>query len=263
LNAVIEGAQRTLARTATVTWRLDGATAFGRAHAPVFAHGSFDFRSARGTEIIDLPELPRQEPGTENAIFLPAQLYLQPKGTTGSVLPRGKQWLSVTPAASESVQRNFPQFLGQAEGVNPLLLLDEVAWGATTAVPMGRRVISGVPLHEYAVSVDLAQALSRTTGPGADTLGLAIQEQLTALGSGRSSGEPKVPVSAWVDDAGQLVQVQAALPGTGEGTALMTVRSFGTAVPAQPPAASAVLDIRSLTPSGERENNGGGDSDGA
>jgi hypothetical protein len=44
---------------------------------------------------------------------------------------------------------------------------------------------------------------------------------------------------------------------------LIGVRAFGGQAPISAPAASLVIDIGSLVPSGERESNGGGDSDGA
>jgi hypothetical protein len=112
--------------------------------------------------------------------------------------------------------------------------------------------------------VDLARALSGATGPAAPASSLAIQEQLTAVGSGQSSStSPTVPILVWIDRAGRVVQLQASLPGAGEGTAVVTVRSFGDAVRIAAPPPTQVIDITSLSPSGERENNGGGDSDGA
>ncbi|HEV3230020.1 MAG TPA: hypothetical protein VGY97_11130 [Solirubrobacteraceae bacterium] len=255
---------KTLAQTATVSFRWDGARVFGPARAPVYGQGQFDFRSGRGSLVIDLPELRHQEPGTEHALLLPAQVFLQPKATATAVLPRGKPWLLATISGSESVKRNFPQFVGQVEGVNPVFLVDELSWGATAAQSLGGRRISGVPLHEYRVSVDLARALSGATGPAAPASSLAIQEQLTAVGSGQSSStSPTVPILVWIDRAGRVVQLQASLPGAGEGTAVVTVRSFGDAVRIAAPPPTQVIDITSLSPSGERENNGGGDSDGA
>jgi hypothetical protein len=58
------------------------------------------------------------------------------------------------------------------------------------------------------------------------------------------------------------VQLEGELPGSGTGTALVELSSFGTGAPVSLPAAAQVVGIGSLTPSGERENNGGGDSDG-
>jgi hypothetical protein len=42
----------------------------------------------------------------------------------------------------------------------------------------------------------------------------------------------------------------------------MTLCCFGEPVEVSAPAQARVVDLSALTPSGERENNGGGDSDG-
>jgi hypothetical protein len=265
LDGVPAAAARTLSQTAAVGFRLEGAQVFGPVHAPVFGQGAFDFSSGRGSVVIDLPEARHQEPGTEHVIFFPTRVYLQPKGGALAVLPKGKRWLSATIAGSESVNRNFPQFVGQVEGVNPMLLLAELAWGAATSVPLGpgRQIVDHVPAQRYRVSVDLTRALSAASGPGAAALGQAIQEQLTALSSGSSSARsPSVSILTWVDRAGRVVQMQTSLPGAGEGTELAAVSYFGTKPQLAIPPPSQVVDITALTPSGERENNGGGDTDG-
>jgi hypothetical protein len=258
-NGVPAAAARTLTLRAAIGIELDGAQAFGPVHAPVYATGPFDLAAGKGTEEIDLPEIKRQEPGTEHAIFLPTLAYLQPRGTR---LPRGKRWLSASIAGSESVNRNFPQFVGQVEGLNPMLLLGELAWGTTASMPLGpgRQIVDHVPAQRYRVSVDLTEALSHASGPAAAALGQAIQQQLTALGSG---GSRTVSIEAWVDGAGRVVEMKTSVPGTGEGSDLVAVSYFGRKVDVRTPPASQVIDISALTPSGERENNGGGDSDGA
>ncbi len=209
--------------------------------------------------MVDLPEIKHQEPGTEHAVFLPSRVYLQPKAGALRVLPRGKRWLSASVAGSESVSVNFPQFVAQIEGVSPLLLLNELEGGATRAVALGpgRQIVDHVPAMRYRVSVDLARALAALHGPAAAALAQAIQEQLTA-GGGRESFD----VLTWVDHQGRIVQMRARLPGTGEGTELIALSYFGSPVRVVAPPADQVVDITSLTPSGERENNGGGDTDG-
>jgi hypothetical protein len=259
LHGVPAAAARTLTQRALIGWRLDGAQVFGPVRAAVYGQGQFDLEAGRGNEQIDLPEIGHQEPGTERAIFLPSRVYLQPKRGAVAVLPRGKLWLSATIAGSEAVTRNFPQFVAQVEGVNPLLLLAELEWGAIDAVPLGsgRQIVDHVPAQRYRVSVDLQRALAGASGPAAPALSEAIQEQLTG-GHGTGTFE----VTTWVDHAGRVVQMQAKLPGTGEGTELLALSYFGAAVHVTEPRPAQVLDFTSLTPAGERENNGGGDTDG-
>ena len=141
-------------------------------------------------------------------------------------------------AGAESVSVNFPQFVAQAEGVNPVLLLRELEWGATDAVALGpgRQIVDHVPAERYRVSVNLTHALAGTEGPAAAAFRQAIQEQLVG-GGGAGSFE----VLTWVDHQGRVVQMQTRLPGTGEGTELLALSYFGSPVrvAAPPPVKSS------------------------
>lgn len=257
LHGVPAAAARTLTQRALIGWRLDGARVFGPVRASVYGNGAFDLRTARGREVIDLPELRHQEPGTEHLVFLPTKVYLQPKAQGLTVLSAGKRWVSASLIGSEAVNTNFPGFLAQIEGVNPVLLLSELEWGTTAAVPLGpgRQIVDHVPAQRYRVAVDLSRALATAGGPHAAVLSQAIQEQLVAGGAARG-------FLTWVDRQGRVVQVQTSLAGTGDGTELLALSYFGSRVGVTVPAGPQVIGLTSLTPSGERENNGGGDSDG-
>ena len=259
LDGVPAAAARTLTQRALIGWRLEGAQVFGPVRAAVYGQGPFDLKAGRGSETIDLPELAHQEPGTEHAVYLPTKVYLQPRGRGLAVLPRGKKWLSASLVGSQPVNTNFPNFVAQVEGVNPVLLLAELEWGATASVPLGagRQIVDHVPAERYRVTVDLERALAGAGGPLAGVLSQAIQEQLTASGGARSFS-----VLTWVDRQGRVVQIQTRPPGTGEGNELLAISYFGAPVRVAAPPAARVIDITSLTPSGERENNGGGDTDG-
>jgi hypothetical protein len=259
LDGVPAAAARTLTERALIGWRLEGAQVFGPTRAAVYGQGPFDLSAGRGSETIDLPELAHQEHGTEHAIFLPTKVYLQPRGSGFAVLPRGKQWLSASLVGSEPVNTNFPSFVAQVEGVNPMLVLAELEWGATASVPLGpgRQIVDHVRAQRFRVTVDLERALAVAGGPLANVVSEAMQEQLSAAG-----GSSRFSVLAWVDREGRVVQMQARLPGSGEGIELVALSYFGSPVRVTVPAAARVIDITSLTPSGERENNGGGDTDG-
>jgi hypothetical protein len=170
--------------------------------------------------------------------------------------------MSASLTGSESLATNFPQFVVQVEGFNPLLYLDEASWGAVSAAPIGPREVNGARTMGYLVRVDLATALARATGPSAASMSLAIKSELTSAGTGRS-GSSQVSVRFWVDGAGRVVRIQGSPPGAGVGTTSITLSGFGVVIRPTPPRPSKVVDIASLTPSGERENNGGGDADGA
>jgi hypothetical protein len=259
LKGVVAAAARMLSRRARVSFRLDGAQVFGSTRAPVFGIGVFDFASGLGSEVIDLPEVGRQEPGIERVIFVQTRVYLQPKGTSTVALPHDKAWMSASLTGSESVSTNFPQFIGQIQGLNPLLLLQEVAWGARAATPIEERSRRAPEARGHRVTIDLARALAATGKAGATVSSLAIQQQLSALGSGRSAS---VSVFVWIDRTGRIAQLRASIPGAGLGTELLTLEDVKNSVRVVAPPAAQVVDITALTPSGERENNGGGDSDG-
>jgi hypothetical protein len=262
LRAVRAAAGETLAHPAGVEFRLDGSQALGSSPAPVFGSGEFDFPSGLGSETIDLGEAAHQERGTEHVIFLPSRVYLQPKSSSTTVLPKGKGWVSATLTGSDAVRTNFPSFVLQVEGVNPQFLLAELAGGAVAAVPVGQETVNGEHTRAFDVTVSLARALSVSTGLTGAVFGEAIQSELTNLGSARAVASEGASIRAWVDDAGHVIQVRTAPPGAGVGTVTMTMCCFGEAVHVAAPSPAQVVDIASLTPSGERENNGGGDSDG-
>jgi len=104
--------------------------------------------------------------------------------------------------------------------------------------------------------------LGALSGAVAPALGAAIEQELTSATIPLTNGRPVLTFYVAVDPAGRVVEYEAGLPGTGDGTAIVHLSAFGEAVHVAPPASSRVIDISALSPSGERENNGGGDSDG-
>jgi hypothetical protein len=258
LGGTPAAAARTLTQRVAVSWKASAAEIFGPVRAPAFGQGTFDLPQQLGHETIDLPEGAHQELGTEQAIFLPTQVYLQPRGNGFAVLPPGKHWLTVSLAASDPVQTNFPTFIAQVEAVNPALLLAELEWGASASRRLGAGSLQGrqMSVPSYEVTIDLARALAHASGPMGQVLGEAIQEQLTA------SGSRTFTMTVWIDRRGRVVKMRGSLPGTGAGTETVALSSFGARVHVTTPDPDSVVDITSLTPSAERENKGGGDGDG-
>jgi len=254
-------ARLTLAAPAGVELTLQGASAFGGSRAPVLGSGEFDFPTARGVDRIDLGESAGQEPGNEQALFLSGEVYLQPKGLGTTVLPPGKEWMSAGLTGSEAVDTNFPAFTLQVESVDPQLALSELAGGTVAAIALASELVGGLPARRYRATVDLAQALSALSGPDLGALAQAIQTEL-ASPAPAGGGAGQVAIEVWIGAGGRVVQLRGSPPGSGAGTATMTLCCYGTPVQVSAPAPGRVVDIASLTPSGERENNGGGDSDG-
>jgi hypothetical protein len=120
------------------------------------------------------------------------------------------------------------------------------------------------------VGVDLVRAASTaagplgTAGPSGAAFARAIGYELTAAGvAGALPARQIEKVRVWIDGSGRMVQLQASPPGSGVGVTTMAFSSFGVSVRVSIPPSAQVADVASLTPGGERENNGGGDSDGA
>jgi hypothetical protein len=258
LLAVTSAITRTSGTTAAVTYRLVGARVFGAAPVPVVGSGAFDLRRGVGEAAL------RQPSGRQVVVLTPTVVFTHVPPGAGGALPKGKSWLSADLTGSESLNTNFPQFDVQVEGFNPLLYLDETAWGATGAVPLAPSAVGGARVRGYLVTVDLTKALSHVSGPSASSMALAIRSELSALASsGSGQNGEVVRVRMWIDGGGMVTMVRASPPGAGVGTTTITMPRFGVVVRAAPPPLADVVDIAALTPLGERENNGGGDSDGA
>lgn len=255
LQAVETAVAHTIALTTAVSYQLDGARVFGRTAVSVTGSGEFDLQHASG----ELSVL--QPAGRQRVVITPTVVYTQVPAGGAAALPAGKTWISADITGAESVGTNFPQFDIQIEGFNPLLYLDEIAWGAVSAAPLRPAHAGGGGGGEasgYLVNVDLVKALRRATGPAAVSISLAIHSELASLGS-----NTVVSVRIWVDASGRAVILQASPPGGGVGVATITMPQCCVAVAVAKPPLAKVVDLAQMTPSGERENNGGGDADGA
>ncbi|MBV9659904.1 MAG: hypothetical protein JO337_01975 [Acidimicrobiales bacterium] len=251
LDQVVSAASHTLATTSGVSVQLESASVFGATPKPVGGAGAFDFTSSKGNLELNQPS------GPERIIFL-AQSVFVAQPNSGALLPAGKVWISAG-LTENSLATNFPQFVTQVESLNPGLTLSELVWGAVSAAPAAT---SGAPAaNTYAVEVDLARAQARTAGPSADAFRRAIGYQLTEMSGATAPNHITVYVS--VDNRERVVALRSSPAGTGVGTVTLQLSRFGLPVQVSQPGRAQVADISSLAPGGERENAGGGDSDGA
>ena len=118
------------------------------------------------------------------------------------------------------------RFIAQAMAVNPVLLLDEIATGATAATKTGTEVVLHVPLTNYRVTVNLRRALARVSGPYARAERIAIKQQLKALRHGRSS----VHFNVRTDGAGFVRHLETTVPGSKLGRINLTLSGYGSTV---------------------------------
>lgn len=258
LQTVLNAASLSLVQTASVALDLAATRVFGSTPTPVTGRGTFDFASGSGRAQL------KQPGGTETVVFLPTSVFVRQPSTAAGALPPGKTWISAGLTEYPAVSTNFPQFVLQVEGVNPAFLLGEVTWGSSSASPLGTRLIHGNHAEGFLVEVNLSLAAARASGATALAFATAVAYELQAMGTSTSATNIQFQrVRVWVDTSGRVVQIEASPPGSGIGTTTMTVTSFGTAVHVTIPPKQLIVDIAALTPGGERENNGGGDSDGA
>jgi hypothetical protein len=220
-----------------------GAAALGaRPKQALLGAGAFDVRRGLAYERVDLPgPLDRNKrPPRDFLVFLPAKIFLFPAAQ--QALPHGKSVISVPLTGPAAASAGAPRFAAQAIGLNPLLLLDEIASGGTSAVKTGSEVVEHVPFVDYRVSVDLRRALARVHGPFARAERLAIRQELAALGPGRSV----VEVAVRTDSAGFVRELHATVPGAKLGTLALELHGYGATFQPSYPEDAQVVPLASL-----------------
>jgi hypothetical protein len=257
LSAVRAAGADALSDTARVRITFTGSTLFGSSPSFAVATGAFDFRVSEGEQSVAVSGAREGIP----EIFYPTVALVRPAPNGASVPSSARPWIAATfsEAAVEATNRNFPDFISQLESSDPALLVSELAWGAAAATPERRGLVDGAGATSYEVSIDLRRALAQATGPARAPLSLALDSQISHL---RDSGTATLAAHVWLDDSGRLVRMDASPPVPGVGTMAVTFSEFSQAVTINPPTAERVVSLRSLSPTGERENSNGGDSDG-
>ena len=241
LATVMAAVEKTLGLgTAAVEMRFSNGQAFGSPGHAISASGSFDFVSAIGSLRLE-----------REMIFAIAQLYLR-QPAAPSVDATQKPWTFVDLESSDLLETNLPDFVAQAESINPLLALQQLAWGSVKAKQSG---VSATGTQTFTVTVDLAQASSRAAGPAAKALRTALEAQ--------GKLRKKIPVAVTLDKSGRIARLRFTPPGAGVGTVTLSLSRFGSPVNVQLPPKSQVTNLFAVIPHAERENAGGGDSDGA
>jgi hypothetical protein len=234
-----------VSKTLAVTWaRYEIALERPRLFAaPIVVQGgraAYDFRTGLGYEFLQL-QLRHRSYQTLYCDLEPATFLLAPSPAPDGVLPAGKTWISVplTGAAADRV------LAAQAEGLAPVLLLDEVAWGAQGASSAGTRVVENVPMNEYRVSVNLTTALSAARKARRGSIAAAIEQELHASPSRR------VSIVVWVSGPGYIGKVESQVPGSGLGTVSFSFSSFTRPYTGTRPPASQIARLASLERGGQ------------
>jgi hypothetical protein len=242
LPAVRSAAANTLALTAQSTLTLTGARVLGET-STIVGRGEFSFPKGLGYQALQVPARGRRASGTAYLVFLPTRLWIRP--ASSAALPEGDLWVSTRLTGPRATGSTTPSLAFVVEGMNPQLLLEEIATGAIAAASSGHRVVDHVPYTEYDVSVDLARAVDSTSKSGA--LRIAMQQQLAALRAVRGPGAgSRIRIVARVDGSERLAQLQFSLPGSKLGKVQIELWKFGSAIPLSLPLSSQTVDIASL-----------------
>ncbi len=242
---VISAATTTLSQNASSSLTIRGGTLFaGAPTKTAFARAASLFHRGLGYEAIDVPDLDHHRGGRAYLAFLPASVYISPSSQAQAVLPSGKSWVAAP--INPSLDVVFPHSVEQLEGLNPQLLLDELAWGTVRASAAGHEVVNHVPLEKYSVLVSLPRALAGAKGPGEQAMRLALQGQIAALKWTHPTRPASVPVTVWLDGPGHVTQVRGVVPGSGLGTVEIALSGFGAPIRATLPDASALIPITDL-----------------
>jgi hypothetical protein len=191
-------------------------------------------------------------------VFLPGTVFFKPPPSTPP-LQSGRPWVFANFADIAKYKVNFPPYIVQTESLNPAFTIYELAWGLTSASPVGRTSIMGRPAMEYLAKVNLQKALTSAHGLNGDIFGRTISSEIAASGA----TSPTVTIEAWIDGAGRMVGARVTTVGAGIGTVTIALDDFGSTVHADRPPRSRVVDLAALIPGGEQEALNGGDTDGA
>lgn len=237
LQSVGAAARTTLAQGIELTLTLHGASLSGTPAGTVLGAAAFALPRGEGLEAVDLPAGAGGSAPRAHLVFLPDGVEVAPALT--ALLPPGRSWIDAPLAGPGAVP--VPGLAALLEGLNPQLLLDEVAWGAVSASALGQQVIAHVPYSRYRVVVDLAKALTGARGPAADAMRAALRDELAA-------GAARVELTVWVDGPGRLARLQAPVPGSGLGTVEMVLSNFGATVPLSLPLGSELVELAALAP---------------
>jgi hypothetical protein len=242
LHTARSAATNTLTLTTQSTLTLTGARLFGGTPGPILGRAQYSFPKGLGYAALQVPALGQRASGAAYLVFLPKQLWSKP--AVSSALPQGHLWITATFTGSRPAGSTAQSLALALEGVNPQLLLEEIATGAVAASSSGHGVIDHVPFTEYAVTVDLARSIAAArTG----ALRSAMQQELSALRAGRGTDAgSRVRIVARVDGAGRVAQLQASLPGSRLGTVRIDLRTFGSTIPLSLPLGSQTVNIASL-----------------
>jgi hypothetical protein len=233
LQTVVKAARSTLAQGGAWNLSLADARPFGSGAPTIVGRGAFVPQLQIGYLGIEPWRAGHAAGGKSFLVFEPARVYLRP---AAAALPAGRKWLAVT-AATGKLPDRLARFVLQAEGLNPQLLLHEIAAGATAAVRRADVVVGHTPMSGYTVTIDLVRAERGSALTKAERI--AVEAQQAALGSAK----PVVQAMVAIDVMGRLARIEAKLPGSGYGTSSLHFTDFRVKLRRSLPPTDEVVDL--------------------
>jgi hypothetical protein len=231
-------------KTAALTWvryevALERPRLFATGVTVQGGRAAYDFRTGLGYEFLVLQ---RGDGGSQTLLldFAPTTFLVSPQPAPAGALPAGKLWISIPLAEGEA----YGASVAQVQALTPELPLDELAWGARAASPVGTRVVGQVPMDEYRVSVDLKKAVSAARKARRPAVVAALESQLRAAGSRR------VTIRVWINGPGYIGRIDVPVPGSGLGTASLVFTSFRLRYTGTGPPSSQIVPLASLPRAG-------------
>lgn len=195
---------------------------------------AFNLSARIGYAFLDLQ---RQGSGSQTLWLdlTPTTLLVDPSPPPAGLLPAGKVWISAQLAGADALA-------GQAEGLYPVLPLDEIAWGAESVRQLGSSVAGHLPLDEFRVTVDLRKAQAAAERAHLAALAAAIRSELSA------SASPRLSLLVWVNGPGYVGRIDEVVPGAGLGTVSLAFTNFRLRYTGTLPSRSQTVPLSTLSP---------------
>jgi hypothetical protein len=184
-------------------------------------------------------DLQRPGNGSQTLWFdlTPTSVLVNPQPPPAGALPPGLVWISAPLARAEALA-------AQAEGLGPVLPLNEIVWAALRVTHVGSSVAGHVPMDEYEVTVDLRKARAAAERRHLPAIAAAIRSELRASASSRLS------LRVWVNGPGYVGRIDQVVPGAGLGTVSLSFTNFRLRYTGTLPPSSQTIPLAGLSTGG-------------
>jgi len=180
--------------------------------------------------------------GTVEQRIVDGTLYMNLGDLTllGSLLPEGKQWVSVTPEELEArTGTDLGGLADQAQSNGPQQGLEYLQGLSGDVEKVGDDTVAGQHATQYRASIDYAKVAEKLQSSDPEAA-----DKLAKLGT--------VPADVWIDDQDRVVKMHFAIDadsagaGSGKAEITMEITGFGVPLDVQAPPPELTVDLLSL-----------------